>query len=71
MAIAAKVMTGVVCRSYGGTLEPLSEAATMLRADAERCHRIKMNKPEYRELIALRPVYPGVKWLYGSAERRR
>jgi len=33
----------------------------------ERRHRIKMNKAEFRELIAPRPVYPGVDRLYGNS----
>jgi len=34
----------------------------------ERCHRTKMNKPDIRELIILRWVYPGVGRLCGSPE---
>jgi len=36
-------------------------------AKDERRHITKMNKPEFRELIAPRPVYPGVDRLYGNS----
>ena len=67
----------------GGTLELSYLAANMLidqgifttsmvaeaicRGTPERRHRIKMNKAEIRELIALMPVYPGVDRLYGNS----
>jgi hypothetical protein len=82
VATAARVLTGAVSRLSGGTLELRYEAANMLieqgiftttaiaraifRGTPERRHRIKMNKAEIRELIALMPVYPGVDRLNGN-----
>jgi hypothetical protein len=43
--------------------------ASCLATD-ERRHRIKMNKAEFRELIVLTPVYPGVDRLYGNSGER-
>ena len=70
----------------GGTLELRYLAANMLidqgkfiintvagaifRGTPEWRHRIKMNKAEIRELIALMPVYPGVDRLYGNSGER-
>jgi len=39
-------------------------------AGEERRHRTKMNKAEFRELIAPAPVYPGVDRLYGNSGER-
>jgi hypothetical protein len=39
-------------------------------ATDERRHRIKMNKAEFRELIAPAPVYPGVDRLYRNSGER-
>ncbi len=38
-------------------------SSVQCRAFIERCHRTKMNKGKIRELLALRPVYPGVESL--------
>jgi len=45
-------------------------ARAIFRSTPERRHRIKMNKAEIRELIALMPVYPGVDWLNGISGER-
>ena len=79
-------MTGGVCKLSGDTLELRGEAANMLidqgkititvcnraicTAGEERRHRTKMNKAEFRELIAPAPVYPGVDWLCGNSGER-
>jgi hypothetical protein len=42
-------------------------AGAIFRRTSERRHRIKMNKAEIRELIALMPVYPGVDRLNGNS----
>jgi len=45
-------------------------AGAVFRGTTERHHRIKMNKAEIRELIALMPVYPGVDRLCGNSGER-
>ena len=78
--------TGAGSRLSGGTLELECLAANMLfeqekfttttdewaifRNTPEWRHRIKMNKAEIRELIALIPVYPGVETLSGNSGER-
>jgi len=42
-------------------------ARAICLATDERRHIIKMNNAEFRELIAPRPVYPGVDRLYGNS----
>jgi len=45
-------------------------ARAICLATDKRRHRIKMNKAEFRELIAPAPVYPGVDRLYGNSGER-
>jgi len=45
-------------------------AGAIVRVMLERRHRTMMNKAEIRELIALRPVYPGVGRLHGKFGER-
>jgi len=44
----------------------IAGAGAISRRTSERRHKIKMNKAENRELIALMPVYPGVDRLNGN-----
>ena len=48
-----------------GIFTSTTVARAIFRGTQERRHRIKMNKAEIRELIALWPVYPGVDRLNG------
>ena len=82
-AIPGGHRTGGGCRLSGVTLELKVEAANMLiqqekitrtagaraicLAAYKRRHRLKMNKAEFRELIAPTPVYPGVDRLYENS----
>jgi len=53
-----------------GKITITASAWAICLATGERRHRTKMNKAEYRELIALAPVYPGVDRLYGNFGER-
>ena len=84
--MAVRAPTGAGSRLSGGTLELRCLAANMLfdqekfttttdewaifLTTPEWRHRIKMNKAENRELIALIPVYPGVERLSGNSGER-
>ena len=50
--------------------EHSASAGAIHQSRADRCHRIKMNKADFRELIAPVPVYPGVDGLSGESRER-